>query len=227
MTPEIIAHRGASRERPENTLAAFLRAVELGADAVELDVHRTRDGVIVVHHDPELANGGSGPVPIHTLDRAALRAWRVDGEPIPTLGEVLTALQGQATAYCELKGRDTARGTLELLVSRGAAGAVHAFDHRQVAEARRLARDIPRGVLEASYPVDSLHALAAVDGRDLWRHTDFIDRELVDAAHAAGKRVIAWTVNDAVTMERFAGWGVDALCTDDVALAVAVTRVTA
>jgi len=51
-SPEIIAHRGASRERPENTLAAFNRAAELGADAVELDVHLTKDGRLVVHHDP-------------------------------------------------------------------------------------------------------------------------------------------------------------------------------
>ncbi|HET8771795.1 MAG TPA: glycerophosphodiester phosphodiesterase [Gemmatimonadaceae bacterium] len=218
--PEIIAHRGASRERPENTLAAFIRAVELGADAVELDVHRTHDCVIVVHHDPVLSNGGSDrPVPILSLDRAALRAWRVGGEPIPTLAEVLDVLDGRAVAYCELKGRDSARGTLELLASTGVPGAVHAFDHRQIAEAHRIAPDVPRGVLEASYPVDSLHALTAVSGRDLWRHCDFIDRDLVETAHKAGKRVIAWTVNDAETMQRFAEWGVDALCTDDVALA--------
>ena len=219
-TPEIIAHRGASRERPENTLPAFRRAVELGADAVELDVHRTADGVIVVHHDPVLNDEGTGrTIPICSLDRAALRAFRVDGEPIPTLSEVLAALAGRCTAYCELKGRDTVRGTLELIASTRAPAAVHAFDHRQVAEAHRMAPDIPRGVLEASYPVDSLHALRAVSGRDLWRHRDYIDEALVREVHEAGKRVIAWTVNDPEMMQRFAVWGVDALCTDDVALA--------
>ncbi|MEX2181010.1 MAG: glycerophosphodiester phosphodiesterase [Gemmatimonadaceae bacterium] len=196
--PEIIAHRGASRERPENTLAAFARAMELGADAVELDVHLHADGVVRVHHDAQLAAGAPAP---------------------PTLDEVLALLGGKLTAYCELKGPGSARGTLEAIQRAVARAAVHAFDHRQVAEARQLSPDVPRGVLEASYPVHPLEALQAVGGRDLWRHRDFVDEALVAAAHAAGARVIAWTVNDPPTMTRFAAWGVDGLCTDDVALA--------
>ena len=218
--PEIIAHRGASRECPENTLAAFRRAMELGADGVELDVHRTADGVIVVHHDPAVKDESSGRLtPIASLDRAALRAFRVGGEPIPMLAEVLELLAGRLTAYCELKGRDTTRGTLECLAKAHAKGAVHAFDHRQVAEAQRLAPAVPRGVLEASYPLDSLHAARTVGARDLWRHWEHVDEALVREAHEVSARVVAWTVNDAALMERLASWGVDALCTDDVALA--------
>ena len=199
--PEIIAHRGASRERPENTLPAFERAVELGADAVELDVHLHADGVLRVHHDPEA--GGSPP----------------------TLDAVLALLaRAGLTAYCELKGAGTAAGTLAAIVKSGGNCAVHSFDHRQVAEARRLAPEIPRGVLEVSYPVDALHALDAVAGRDLWRQWPFIDADLVRAAHSAGARVIAWTVNDAALVERLAALGVDGLCTDDVSLARRVLR---
>jgi len=83
----------------------------------------------------------------------------------------------------------------------------------------RGALNIPRGVLEISYPVDALCAARPVGARDLWRHWEFIDAEFVDAVHAAGCRVVAWTVNDATVMERFALLGVDALCTDDVGLA--------
>ena len=194
--PEIIAHRGASRERPENTLPAFERAIELGADAVEFDVHLHADGVLRVHHDP-------APT----------------GSP-PSLDAVLALLGGAGrTAYCELKGAGTAPGTLEAIGRSGGNCAVHAFDHRQIAEARRLAPEIPRGVLEMSYPVDALHALEAVAGRDLWRQWPFIDDELVRTAHAVGARIIAWTVNDAALVERLAALGVDSLCTDDVALA--------
>lgn len=197
--PEIIAHRGASRERPENTLPAFERAIELGADGVELDVHLHPDGVLRVHHDPE-------PV----------------GSP-PTLDAVLELLASAGrTAYCELKGPGTAPGTLAAIARSGGNCAVHAFDHRQIAEARRLAPEIPRGVLEVSYPVDVLHALEAVGGRDLWRQWPFVDEALVLAAHATGARVIAWTVNDAALVERLAAMGVDGLCTDDVALAARV-----
>lgn len=225
--PEIVAHRGASRERPENTLAAFHRAVELGADAVELDVHLTSDGVVVVHHDPAIAGLGA----IDSLTLGHLSAHRVQGEPIPTLDEVFEAVGERLRIYVELKGANSARGSLECIARHaagpGAAGhgaavpgaAVHCFDHRLVAQARQLAPAVPRGVLEVSYPVDVTGAARPVDARDLWRHRDFVDEALVRGAHAEGRRVVAWTVNDAPTMRRMAGWGVDAICTDDVALA--------
>lgn len=216
-TSHIIAHRGASRERPENSLAAFERAAELGADGVELDVHRTADGVIVVHHDPALADGRA----IAEVTAAHVTALRVRGEPIPTLRAVFEAVGRRLDIYCELKGRETAAGTLALIQEfsvPGRAHAVHAFDHRQIAEAQRTAPGIPRGVLEVSYPVDPVGAATDVDARDLWRHAEYVDEALVRAAHAAGRRVIAWTVNDPAMTTRFAVFGVDGLCTDDVAL---------
>jgi len=225
--PEIVAHRGASRERPENTLAAFERAVALGADGAELDVHRTADGVIVVHHDPAIEGAG----PITGLTAAQVADLRFRGEPVPTLEEVFAAVGDRLRIYVELKGADTVPGVLSVLQSRRAQRpgaedrtAVHCFDHRLVAQAAALDPGVPRGVLEVSYPVDPTGAARDVRARDLWRHRDFVDAALVKAAHAEGRRVIAWTVNDAAMMRRFADWGVDAICTDDVALARATLR---
>lgn len=220
--PEIIAHRGASRERPENSLSAFHRAVELGADAAELDVHCTHDGTVVVHHDPAIPGHGA----ITALTAATVASLSVRGEPIPTLAEVLDAVGARLRVYVELKGANTVPPVLEVLRARRAAHpgaedrvAVHCFDHRLVAQALRIDPSVARGVLEVSYPVEPTGAARPVDARDLWRHRDFIDAALVRAAHAEGRRVIAWTVNDADTMRRFTDWGVDGLCTDDVALA--------
>lgn len=215
--PEIIAHRGASRECPENSLAAFRRAAALGADAVELDVHQTADGGIVVHHDPVLADG----TPIAALPTAAVVVQTAFGEPIPTLDEVFDVLPPPMRVYCELKGADTAAGTLACIARHGAQGraAVHAFDHREIARAARLAPTVARGVLEMSYPVESVAAARAVSARDLWRARLFVDADLVRAARADGRRVIAWTVNDADELRRLATIGVNGLCTDDVALA--------
>jgi glycerophosphoryl diester phosphodiesterase len=196
--------------------------MELGADAVELDVHRTADGEIVVHHDPVIARPGAPGIRIAEAPLADVREARVRGEPVPTLREVLDLLRGTLVAYCELKGAGTARGTLACLEETGARGAVHSFDHREVLHALALAPGVPRGVLEASYPIRSLEALHSVDARDLWRHRDHVDEALIKAVHADGRRVIAWTVNDAAAMERFAGWGIDGLCTDDVELARSV-----
>lgn len=196
--------------------------MELGADAVELDVHRTSDGVIVVHHDPDIAGAG----PIRDLTAAQVAGLQFRGEHIPTLSEVLAAVGGRLRVYVELKGTDTVPGALAALRAARSRGsqevsccAVHSFDHRLVAQAAQLDASVPRGVLEVSYPVEPTGAARPVDARDLWRQREFVDRELVRAAHAEGRRVVAWTVNDADLMRRMAEWGVDAICTDDVALA--------
>jgi len=204
--------------------------VELGADACELDVHRTVDGEIVVHHDPTLADG----TPIGSLTAAEVASRSVRGEPIPTLEAVFEAVGNRMRLYCELKGDGTAEGTLAVIARRRrrdrlpfdasmeldlGSAAVHAFDHRQIQQAAQRAPAIARGVLEVSYPIDPTAAARSVEARDCWRHAEFIDEAFVRAVHAEGRRVIAWTVNSAAVMQRLAAWGVDAICTDDVALA--------
>ncbi len=120
-SPELIGHRGAPRERPENTLASFLRALDLGADAVELDVHATRDGVVVVHHDfvprAESSVAALGGRPIAELTAADLGTFQVAGEPIPTLASVLEAIGGRATVYVEIKGRDIEEAVIATIES--------------------------------------------------------------------------------------------------------------
>ena len=221
-TPEIIAHRGASGDRPENSLAAFRRALELGADGIELDVHRTCDGVLMVHHDPVPRQSPSTALQgraITDLSRDELRPFRALGEPIPTLEDVLAVVGDQLVVYCELKGAGTAAPACALLASVHTRAAVHSFDHRMVAEARDRAPSLARGVLETSYHLDPVHALSSVAGRDLWQYVEFVDQTLVDAVHTAGGRVIAWTVNSADDMQRLADMGVDGICTNHVALA--------
>ena len=218
---EIVAHRGASRERPENTLAAFNRALELGADGIELDVHLTADGVLVVHHDAaphEAPNAALVNLDIRSLTGEQLRTFRVRGEPIPTLEEVIRVAAGRMTVYCELKGAATAGPAVKLLEPLGARAAVHSFDHRQIAAARRIAPAVARGVLEASYHIAPTASMESVGARDLWMAAELIDADLVGAVHAYGGRLSAWTVNAPADMLRLVALGVDVLCTDDVAL---------
>lgn len=224
MLPQIIAHRGASREAPENTLAAFQRAVDLGADGIELDVHATCDGTIIVHHDAVLR--GAGPHandtarPIAMLTTAQALSYRLaDGNAPPTLDGVTKLLNHRAVLYCELKGRGCTKAAVVVLRQYRGPCAVHSFDHRMIADAAALAPEIPRGVLEVSRHVEPAHPLRGVGARDLWQLADLIDADLVRAVHAYGGRVIAWTVNMPEAITRLAAWGVDGLCTDDVALA--------
>lgn len=212
---EIIAHRGASRDALENTLAAFRVALDQGADALELDVHATADGVVVVHHDPAVRHV-TGPVAIRHTRHAALPAIGPHAaERIPTLDEVLLLAGGQATVYVEVKAVGIEGLVVDALDRHPAVRtAVHAFDHRIPVEVRRRRAGTPIGLLSASYPLDLAAMLGEAPPDALWQHVDVLDAALVDAAHRRGARVIAWTVNDPARARELIGAGVDALCTD-------------
>ena len=216
--PELIAHRGASRQRRENTLPAFQLALELGADAIELDVHATADGVVVVHHDPEVV-AGERRIPIAGTVWAPLREVPLPGgERMPTLMDVLALVGDRATIYVEIKGAGIEASVASILKNSRSRCAVHSFDHRAAQRHHELAPEIPVGVLSASYPIDPIAPVRAAGAQALWQEWHLIDADLVARAHEAGVRVIAWTVNDAAEARRLVKLGVDALCGDDVAM---------
>jgi glycerophosphoryl diester phosphodiesterase len=225
--PEIIGHRGAPRDRVENTLPAFAAALAQGADGVELDVHATSDGTVVVHHDflPRVP-GVADRRPLAAMTMAEVNALRFDdGSGIPTLDDVLELLGTRATAYVELKGRGIEAHVLEVLARHPTPAAVHSFDHRAVLRTATARPALARGALLSSYVVDAPAVLRAARARDLWQEWEWIDQPLVDAVHASGGRVVAWTANDPDAIRMLAAMGVDALCTDTPAIArAAVSR---
>jgi len=106
-----IAHRGASGHEPDNTIRAFEKAIALGADMIELDVHLSADGRLVVVHDAEL-----GGTPIKNLTLAELKRFDVGkGERIPTLKEAMDCVKGRCQLYIELKGEGTEAPVVELV----------------------------------------------------------------------------------------------------------------
>jgi glycerophosphoryl diester phosphodiesterase len=210
--PQIIAHRGASGYEYENSRAAFRRAVALDADGVELDVHATRDGGIVVHHDPEIP--GVGPISLLSTREVVASRLR-NGEPVPLLEEVLALLDG-TTVWIEVKSLTPLHDAALLAVLAGGPApdryAIHSFDHRII---RRLGQQSPglrRGILLTAYVVDPVAVLEAAAATTLWQAWEQIDEELVAQVHAAGAELVAWTVNEIGDLERLARMGVDGLC---------------
>lgn len=213
--PEIIAHRGTPREHPENSLPGFARALALGADAIELDVHVTADGVPVVHHDAELGTGPHAGRAIAKLTLAEVQATALaPSVTVPTLAEVCALAAGRATVYVEVKARDAEEAVARTLGDRGPRAPVHSFDHRVSRRVRDLLPTTPVGVLSTSYLVDTVAAMRAANARDLWQHWTMVDAALVRAVHAANGRVIVWTVNDVDAARALVTLGVDGLCTD-------------
>lgn len=220
-TPEVIGHRGAPREFRENTLPSLLRALELGADAIELDVHATREGVVVVHHDAALDTTAALPAALRgaaiaDVDWTALSAVDLGGGArVPRLADVLDAVGDRGTVYIEIKGTGIERAVVECLrAAPRTPVAVHAFDHRVTRAVHALAPSVPVGVLLASYLLDPVAVMRATGARDWWQRWEQIDERLVALVHGAGGRVVAWTANDLAACGRMAAMGVDALCGD-------------
>ena len=212
--PLVVAHRGASARELENSLAAFRAAVQLGADAVELDVHATTDGTLVVHHDEAIAGRR---IPQLTAQQVAeLRLSNV--ERIPALAQTLEAIGPRLQVFVEVKSLpprfdDRLLDALRLGPNPDAY-AVHAFDHRIVQRLGVQSPALRRGVLSASYPVRPLVALEDAGATILWQERTLVDRALVGALHDADMQVIVWTVDDPADMERVLALGVDAICTN-------------
>jgi glycerophosphoryl diester phosphodiesterase len=211
---QVIAHRGMPRERPENTLAGFALALEAGVQGIELDVHATEDGVIVVHHDPHIeVVPRSAPQPIDRLRFDELPR-PADGDGVPRLEEVLALVDGRATLYVEIKAPRIEQRVAALLAAHADWTAVHSFDHRIIAVMRALAPTLRRGVLMSSYLLDPLAPVRDTDAHDLWQHWSMLDEPLVRRAREEGATVIAWTVNDPAVARVLQSWGVTGICTD-------------
>ncbi|HET6836458.1 MAG TPA: glycerophosphodiester phosphodiesterase family protein [Gemmatimonadales bacterium] len=210
--PSVIAHRGASGYEYENSRAAFRRAVMLDADGIELDVHATRDGGIVVHHDPEIPGVG----PIAQLSLAEARKSRIrNGEPLPLLTEVLD-LVGQRDVWVELKHLPAAHDQQLLEVLDGGPAperyAVHSFDHRIVDRLGQARPSLRRGILLTAYLKDPVAVMRAVGATTLWQEWQQVDQDLVNQVHESGGELIAWTVNELGDLDRMVRLGVDGLC---------------
>jgi glycerophosphoryl diester phosphodiesterase len=212
MTSRVIGHRGASGHAHENSPAAFRKAVELGADAVELDIHATADGVLLVHHDAHVEGVGI----ISDLPAAAFAGHRLpNGEAIPTLAQAFELLRG-LEVWVELKtlppGFD---GVLLATLDAGpspASYAIHAFDHRIIARLGDQRPELRRGILLASYLLDNLAVMRGAGADTLWMEAHLIDAELVTDVHDAGLELVAWTANDPADIRRLIALGTDGIC---------------
>ena len=212
-SPLRIAHRGMPRLARENTLPSFQLALEAGADGLELDVHATADGVIVIHHDERVARGPA----LRELTLSELGEHEAaPGIPIPTLAELCNMVAGRATLFVELKGTGIEREVLGVLGQYRGEVAIHSFDHAMIRRARDLDARCRLGVLFDDPPDDVIGTMDATGAMDVWPHWRLATSALVAAVHDAGGRVIPWTVNDRSRAEQLSELGVDGLCGDDV-----------
>ena len=222
--PQIIAHRGASGHAPENTVAAYRRALAVGVDGVELDAHLSSDREVVVIHDFVLGRTADGAGPVGEMPLAALR--RLDagrwfgeafaGQRIPTLAEALGVLSA-VRVIIEIKNGPVYyqgiadRVTAEVRNARHPAVTVSSFDHAVLLDVRALAPDLPTAVLYSARPVDPIRLARDAGAVILHPHWAYVTADGVARAHAAGLRVETWTVDDPRDLARIIETGADGI----------------
>jgi glycerophosphoryl diester phosphodiesterase len=226
-----IAHRGASGHAPENTMAAFRRAVELGARFIETDLQITRDARIVAMHDSTLDRTTTGKGQVHLLALDEIRAldagaWFKDGarsfagERVPTLKEILDfAKETDVIFYLEIKSGPAwgvEHAVVAMLRDRNAAAGVVilSFDPAALDTVRRLDSTIMTGFLCEHPTGDLVERTVRAGARQLVARGDLITPAVVDKAHHAGLQVVAWTIDELDQMRRLAAIPVDGIITD-------------
>jgi glycerophosphoryl diester phosphodiesterase len=181
-------------------------------------VHGTRDGVVVVHHDPDVNAPGEPKRRIADLSVSDIGRYSLAQDlAIPTLEAVLDAVADQARVYIEIKAPSIEPLVVRCVRESSATCAVHSFDHRIVKTVKSIFPAIRTGVLQVGRLIDPVAALVAAGAQDLWQEVSFIDEELVERAHEANGRVIAWTSNDPEEWQIMREIGVDGICSDEIA----------
>ncbi len=220
----MLGHRGASHRAPENTVEAFALAAAMGADGVELDVHRCADGALVVHHDADIAGFGL----IKDADLGALRTARPD---VPTLAEALDACAGMRLVNIEMKccswdpdpdpARVVARGVAAQVAARDtyATTVVSSFDLSMIDDLRAIDDALTTGwLIQGKDPAQLL--AKARDRGHRWLHPDWgnllvhLDATMA-AARDADVSIATWTVDDPDAMRAFAAAGVGVIITNE------------
>lgn len=222
----IVAHRGVPHLAPENTIASFAKALELGATAIELDVHLTSDGRLAVLHDETVDRTTNGAGRVLDLTLEDIQRLKIDGGlRIPSLDEVLDwAAPANVFIHVEIKASIALRPAVELLMKKNFVGRarISSFWHRAVQQVKSICRELETGVLYSASPVQNTQLAIDAGADALHPHHSYVTEELVRDARARGLKLTTWTVDNASELERLAALGVDEVVTNvpDTALKV-------
>ena len=207
-----IAHRGYTRDWPGNTVEAIEAAINLGVDAVEVDVQETRDGGFVLAHDP--INGGRVIREMTLGEVMGLDAE--DGCRMPTLEEALDLCRGKIGVVLELKEVRSVGGVIEILRGSAEVGKVGicSFDAELLMKVRNVKAGIRLGLIVDAPSENPEVVLATLGCEVMGVRFLHITRELVERVQGSGRKVFGWGVEDAADVEAILGLGVDGVVSD-------------
>ncbi|NEW09752.1 glycerophosphodiester phosphodiesterase [Paenibacillus sp. SYP-B3998] len=228
-TPWVFAHRGSSAEAPENTMAAFLLAVEQKCDVIELDIHLTRDDQVIVCHDETLGrttngSGRIGELTLEEIKRVDAGSWfgqAFAGETVPLLEEVLKQVPKSIGLNIELKQTYDGRivdPVINLLREYEQSQSVlfSSYDHKLLYQMKEKAPESRVSLVYDAKPVNPLRLIEdfGLDVFSVSLHDCMVDAEDVATIRRSGRHVIVWTVNEELAMRQMLDCGVSGIITD-------------
>ncbi|MCW4012922.1 MAG: glycerophosphodiester phosphodiesterase family protein [Candidatus Bathyarchaeota archaeon] len=213
-----IGHRGAAGHAPENTLPSFRKAVELGCDMTELDVHICASGEVVVIHDEKVNRTTNGKGWVSELSLTELKQLDAgNGETIPTLEEVLQLIKDQIMLNIELKGLGTAKPVYELMRKNGWGNeklTITSFNWDMLSEYKRLDPDARIGVLTFKNHDEALRYAESIKAYSVNPYHMLLQRKYVEEAHSKGIKIYPWTPNKPNEIKNVIEKGADGVISD-------------
>lgn len=213
MQPLRIGHRGAAGHAPENTLLSIETALSIGIDVVEIDVHRCRDGGLIVMHDERVdrTTNGSGYIRDMTLEQ--IQALEIaPGQRVPSLAEVFAAVEGRAALMIELKVRNVVREVLELAAGTPEIPVYYAsFLHSELLQVRKREPAAKTIALIDAVPVSSTAFAVEAQATHAGIAFDSLEPAFIRTLRDAGIGVFTWTVDDPRDIARARAFGVDGI----------------
>ncbi|AWH84798.1 glycerophosphodiester phosphodiesterase [Flavobacterium album] len=216
-----IGHRGAKAHAPENTLASFQKALDLGVDGIEFDVHVCATGELVVIHDFTIDRTTSGSGEVHKMALAELKALKVEAEhTIATLDEVMELVDKKCMVNIEMKGRHTAKPVsdfLKNLIRKGYSYddfIVSSFQREELEEISKLNPDVQLGVLTQASMKEAWDWAEQFNAKAIHPHFSLLTESNVRKAQEAGYKIYTWTVNNPEDIARMKSYGVDGIISD-------------
>ncbi len=218
---QVIAHKGASGYAPENTLAAFEKAIALGADWIELDIQRVGDELFIMH-DYRLERTTDGKGSIYAKTAAEIRQLRIAGKHcVPTLQEVLDLVARRVKINLEIKSPNTAALVIKLVNEYVAEQSwtydqflLTSFNQYEILAAKQFQPKLPTGVIIYGLPFGLAEFAKPLGVQTIVTSAEFINAELVASAHQLGLEIIVYTVNFPDDIQRVIALGVDGIVTN-------------
>jgi len=217
-----IGHRGAKGHLAENTLASFQKAIDMGVDGIELDVHLSKDGAIIVIHDETIDRTTDGKGVVADLSLDVLKTYRIDHQfAIPTLAEVFDLADRKCLINIELKARETAKPVVDLIeryvVEKGwqyTDFLISSFDWVALEKVREWHDEIPLGVLTSTDLDLAANFAKILKAETIHPYFHLLTAENTLAMQQQNLKIFSWTINEFEDLQRIKSFGVDGIITD-------------